>query len=145
MATDSQKTGWMIIAIDLIIVLLVYVFYTQVRVVENESERRQNGINYRLTVNQISDGSIPITFSLSSRRRTPFTIEFPNGVNLILSDGQQSVYWRDKLNLSRSIQMPAGGERGWSRSIPLPENGSPPYYVGFYIDDQRQAQVRVPD
>jgi hypothetical protein len=135
----------MIIAFDIVIVLLVYLFYTQVRVVENESQRRMAGINYTLTVNQISDGSIPVTFSLTSRRRTPYTTSFPNGVTLMLSDGQQTVYWRGKLGISQSLKMPAGGERGWTRKIPRPDDSSPPYYVGFYIDDDRQAQVKVPE
>jgi len=143
-ASVNRRTGWVIIAVDILIVLVVYFAYTQLRDVENHTERRQNGITYRLTVKKAADKNIPTEFLLESRRRSPLTVEFPKGVTLLVSDGRRNVYRRESIDIARSIKIEAGESRSWSQTLPLPDQESSSLYVGFFIDEQRQGQVKVP-
>jgi len=142
--TAGQKKGWMIIGADLILVLFVYILFTQVQVNEESVQRRQNGITYRLIAEPENDGQIPVRFRVTSRRTSPYTIELPEGITLMISNGQKTVYARETIQQQTMIEIQPEQSRQWSQTFSLPEEASPPYYAGFFIDSDRQALVEVP-
>ena len=134
----------MIIGADLILVLFVYFLFTQLQVKEESVERRRQGITYRLVTKPESEGKIPVRFQIESRRSSSRAIKLPEGITLIISNGQETVYARDKIQSRMRIQIGPEQSRQWSHTFSLPEGTSPPYYAGFFVDSDRQAIVEVP-
>lgn len=143
--TPGQKKGWAIIAMDLVLVLLVYFLFTQLRVNEQQIERRQDGITYRLTVKPVEKHEVPLRFTIESRRSSPVELSLPKGITLMISDHQENVYWRETIQRSTTIEIPAGQSRQWSHTASLPESSEPPYLAGFFIDSERQGMTNIPE
>ncbi|MFB6344396.1 MAG: hypothetical protein ABEK50_01300 [bacterium] len=142
---SGQTRGWIIIGVDLLVVLGIYFLYSQfmVQAPDTKTATIREDLQYKLVVNQSSGDSLPVSFGIVNNHPKSRISQLPNGILLLLTDGQQTRYWSKQIVGPGSMTLGSSETRSWEIDVPLPDDQGP-YFVEVFIDKERQTRLQVP-
>jgi len=147
----NRKTKrWAIIIIDLAIVFGFYFAYIHFYPTMEETDEGAREFETRITHQQVQyslhgnlkEERVNMTFRLKNQNGNSRSIQLPNGIVLMLTDGQENVY-RNRIMESTSFDLSGGETRSWQRTFNAPKEIQENLMAGFFIDDNRQKLVQV--
>lgn len=147
--TGGQQRGWVIIGIDLLIVLGVYLMYSQFVVAPSANDLTLNDdLRYELTVEPVRGDTVPVTFSVSNTTDQERSVALPEGIVLFLARGTRTEgrdkFWAARPHEPGTLSLAPGETRTWTYSPTDPEDVEEELFVALFIDESRQGKVAVP-
>ncbi len=148
---DSKTKRWAIIIVDLFIVLGFYFAYTHFRgplfdtdeaAIEFDTRVIRQQVQYKLEGQAVNGERVNMTFRIENRAPEASSINLPEGITLMLTDGKENVY-RNRIMEPTSFSLAGGEVRSWQRTFVVPEEIEKELMAGFYIDDNRQKLARI--
>lgn len=145
MMGSGRKRGWVIIGMDLLIVLGIYFLYSNFAFESPEVKTAsfENTFRYTLTVNEPTADTVPFTVSVTNVQNGNRTVEFPNGMLILLTDGRDKKYWSKQLVPAGSINLQSGEARSWNLAADRPPAPGG-VYLELFVDTERQTRIEVP-
>lgn len=147
--TGGQQRGWIIVGIDLLIVLGIYLLYSQFMVAPTANTLNLEAeLHYELTVSPVRGDTIPVKLSVANPSSTERSAQLPEGIVLILSRGTRTEgrnkFWVTRPHEPGTITLTPGETRTWTYSPSYPDDVEDQLYVALFIDESRQGKVAVP-
>lgn len=140
----TRRKGWVIIALDLMIVLGIYFLYLNVSDPSPPRTELRGRAHYQLEYRSNGGESPRLVFSVENPADTDLRVELPRGITLQVTDGRRTVYWRKEIVAPGELRLGPAERRTWRVGVDPPGSPSGPLYADFFLDPDRQGRLELP-